>query len=166
MCARQPQPLPSGDRWHWVEMVARQHLRLCVIAPHPLATTQPPSGSPSRLMARSQPQTTYTHMLQGPMTEPVSWNPALFLTATSRINLLLTWAWQSSFWLISAPVGSQIRAPALSERRAGKDPEPLYSQSWDSHADRQITCPILIVSKVLSSLCWFWQKMDSKGILR
>lgn len=53
MCVRKPQPPPSGDRWRWVEMVTRQHLRLRVITPHPLATTQPPSSSPSQLQARS-----------------------------------------------------------------------------------------------------------------
>ncbi|XP_047190675.1 serine palmitoyltransferase 3 isoform X4 [Scophthalmus maximus] len=72
IAGKKPQPPPSGDRWQRVEMVARQHLRLRVIAPHPLATTQPPSSSPSQLQARSQPQTTYTHMLWGPMTKSVS----------------------------------------------------------------------------------------------
>ena len=66
MCVRKPQPPPSRDRWRWVEMVARQHLQLRIITPHPLATTQPPSSSPSKLQARSnlRPLThTHTHAL-------------------------------------------------------------------------------------------------------
>ena len=81
---------PVGTDGSRVETVTRQHLRLRVITRHPLATTQPPSSSPSQLQAHSQPQTTYTHMLLGPVTESVSWNPALLLTTASRINLLLT----------------------------------------------------------------------------
>lgn len=61
MCLRKPQPPPSRDRWWRVEMVARQHLRLCVITPTPPSPPRkPPSGSPSQLGACSQPQTTYT----------------------------------------------------------------------------------------------------------
>lgn len=57
-----------------VEMVARQHLQLRVITLHPLATS-----IPSQLQAHSNHRP-HTHTLSGPVTESVSWNPAVLLT--------------------------------------------------------------------------------------
>ncbi len=87
MCVRKPQPPPSGDRWRLVEMVARQHLRLRVITPHPLATMQPPSSSPSQLQASHH---LHTHMCcRDP--QPSELPEILLFSWQPRAELIFRW---------------------------------------------------------------------------
>lgn len=133
MCMRKPQPPPNGDRWRLVEMVARQHLRLRVITPapagHHAATEQQPITAAGPLPASDSLHTQDRFSFL---------NPTLLLTATARINLLLTFRKnkQDSFHSDSFRRWFFLKL-VLWLWRAGKHPELFYSQCQDS--DREMT---------------------------
>lgn len=109
---------------------------------HHTATEQQPITAPGSLP-------TSDHMLQGPVTKSVSWNPALLLSATRRINLPLTfrnnehdslhcgslWSWFVLKWMFWLP----------------QSEEQDWIQSCftlSASSDREMTWGILIASQV------------------